>query len=103
MFQFPPPLVLAQPQFDDVTINEGDDLRVTCFNTNPPLVSNLTVLKPNGEVVPANLGGVFTVPNAARNYFGTYTCLITSTVNNDTSVMATAVVTIQCELSRHSI
>ena len=71
---------------------------VTCVNSNPPLVSNLTVLEPNGEVVPANLGGVFTVPNATRNYSGTYTCLISSIINNDT-VMATAEVTIQCELS----
>ena len=76
---------------------------VTCFNTNPPLVSNLTVLDPNGEVVSVSLGGVFTVPNAARNYSGTYTCLINSTVNNDTSVVATAEVTIQCELSCHNI
>ena len=71
---------------------------VTCLNTNPHLVSSLTLLEPNGEVVPANLGGVFTIPNAARNYSGTYTCLISSTINNDT-VMATAEVTIQCELS----
>ena len=72
---------------------------VTCTNTNPPLVSNLTVLEPNGEVVPASLGGVFTVLNAARNYSGTYTCIITSTINSSDTVMATAEVTIQCELS----
>ena len=66
---------------------------VTCINMNPPLVSNLTVLDSDGEVVPVNLGGVFTVPNAARDYSGTYTCLISSTINNDT-VMATAEVTI---------
>ena len=71
---------------------------VTCTNTNPPLVSRVTLLEPNGEVVPINLGGVFTVPNAARSYSGTYSCLISSTVNNDTTT-ATAEVTIQCELS----
>ena len=71
---------------------------VICTNTNPPLVSRLTLLDPNGKVVPANLAGVFTVPNAARNYSGTYTCLINSTIDKNTSVMATAEVTIQCEL-----
>ena len=71
---------------------------VICLNANPVLVSRLTLLDPNGKVVPANLGGVFTVPNAARNYSGTYTCRIESTINNDT-VMATADVVIQCKLS----
>ena len=71
---------------------------VICVNTNPPLVSSLTVLEPNGEVASA-IEGTFTVPNAARNYSGTYTCLINSTINNDLNVMATAEVTIRCKLT----
>ena len=96
--QFSPPLVLAPPQFDDVTINEGDVLMISCINTNPSIVSSITLWEPNGEVVPVDLLGAFTIPSATRNYSGTYTCLITSTINNNT-VMTTAEVTIQCELS----
>ena len=85
------------PLFPDVAINEGDELVLTCINTNPPIVSTaVEILDPNGEVVNTHVNlDTFRVLNTTMNYTGTYTCLISSTVSNDT-VMTTAHVAIQC-------
>ena len=90
-------IVLRTPLFPDVTVNEGQTLKVTCVGRNIPDVTTLQILDPSGMPVPTSLG-VYTVPNVTKAYAGTYTCVIMSTIDNSTAT-ATSTVIIQCKLS----
>ena len=88
-------IVLRQPLFPDVTVNEGELLRITCITRNIPDIITFQILDPNGVPVSA-LMGVFTVPNVTRAYAGTYTCVVMSTIDNGT-VNEISNVIIQCK------
>ena len=89
--------VLREPVFDDVTIREGETLKVTCITGNIQDITTSRILDPRGVAVPSAVG-VFTVENAMRDASGIYTCLVISTINNST-INATSTVVIQCKLS----
>ena len=90
-------IVLVQPLFPDVTVNEGEFLRVTCISRNIPDITTSEILDPNG--IPVMIAvGVFNVPSVTRAFAGTYTCVVRSTRDNS-SVTATSTVIIQCKLS----
>ena len=90
-------VVLQEPLFVDVTIREGETLKVTCITRNIQDITTSQIFDPRGVVVPSAVG-VFTVENATRDASGVYTCLVTSTINNST-INATSTVVIQCKLS----
>ena len=90
-------IVLVQPLFSDVTVNEGELLTVTCIFRNIPDITTSEVLDPNGIPVMTTLG-VFNVPSVTRAFAGTYTCVVSSTRDNS-SVTASSTVIIQCKLS----
>ena len=87
-------LVLQMPLFSNATVNEGDLLEVTCVSRNIPDITTVEVLDPNGMPVPTVLG-VLSMPNVTCSYAGTYTCVVTSTLDNST-VNETSEVTIEC-------
>ena len=91
--------MLRPPLFADVTVNEGELLRIICITRNIPNIITFQIFDPNG--VPVTLSttlGVFSVPNVTRAYAGTYTCVVSSTIDNGT-VNETSNVIIQCKLS----
>ena len=90
-------IALAQPQFLDVTVNEGELLKITCLIRNIPDISMFEVLDPNGRPVDTVLG-VFTVPNVNRTLAGTYTCIVRSTLEGS-NVTAISTVVVQCKLT----
>ena len=90
-------IALRLPLSPDVTVNEGQTLKVTCVSRNIPDITTLQILDPNGMPVPVSFG-VYTVPNVTRAFAGSYTCVITSTINNST-VSEISTVIIQCKLS----
>lgn len=81
------PLVVS-----DVTIEEGDDLNLTCIHNNTFGVS-LEWLDSEGNVVSNQ--STYIVENVARNFSDVYTCVL-SGVNNYT-ITANATVTVECE------
>lgn len=86
---------LLPPQFSGATvIVEGGTLSVSCINTVPIAVGTVQMVNPNGTVVNT---GIFTVRNITRSYAGTYSCIVSSTLNNS-SLTVTAEVIVQCEL-----
>ena len=87
-----------EPLFLDATTNEGELLEITCLTRNIPDISTFQVLNPNGMLITTILG-VYRVPNATRAFAGTYTCVVTSTIDNST-VNAISMVVIQCKLLR---
>ena len=95
--------VLQQPLFSNATytINEGESLKITCTSRNVPDITTLQILNPNGVPVHEILG-VFSVPNVTRSYAGTYTCVVTSALDNST-MNATSIVIVDGKLSFCSI
>ena len=89
--------VLQEPLFDDVTIREGETLKVTCITRNIQDITTSQILHPSGVTVPSAVG-VFTVENATRAASGVYTCLVINTLNNST-INATSTVVIQCKFN----
>lgn len=89
--------MLVQPVFPDTTVNEGQLLNIICTTNNIPSIITLEIRDPNGVPVNASLG-VFTVPNVTREYAGTYSCVVMSTVI-DSIVTETSRVVVQCKLS----
>ena len=89
-------IALAQPEFLDVTVNEGELLKITCLIKNIPDIATFEVLDPNGTSI-ATVLGVYSVPNVTRYYAGIYTCVVNSILDNST-VNETSVVTVQCKL-----
>ena len=83
--------------FTDITVNEGELLRVVCISRNFPDITTLEVFDPNGMLVMTVLG-VFNVPSVTRAFAGTYTCVIRSALDNS-NVTETSTVIIQCKLS----
>jgi hypothetical protein len=73
----------------------GDNLYL--HGRNVPDITTLQILNPSGVAIHASLG-IFTVPNVTQSYAGTYTCVITSTLNNST-MNAVSVVIVECKLS----
>ena len=90
-------IVLVQPVFPDVTVSEGDLLTIECTMDNIPDITTFEILDQNGMAVSALLG-VYSVPSVTREYAGTYSCIVMSTIDNST-VNDTSEVIIQCKLS----
>ena len=90
-------IVLRQSLFPDVTVNEGQSLKVTCVARNIADITTFQIFDPNGVPVPTFLG-VYTVPNVTRAFDGTYTCVVRSTLDNST-VSAISTVVVQCKVS----
>ena len=92
-------IVLQQPSFPNatVTVTEGEALKLTCITRNIQDITTSMILDPNGVPVAA-VFGVFTVPNVTRSYAGTYTCIVTSTLDNST-VNETSEVIVECKLN----
>ena len=93
--------VLREPLFADVTIREGETLKITCTTGNIQDIITSQILDPYGVTVPSAVG-VFTIENATRDASGTYTCLVINTLNNGT-INATSTVVIQCKLCTSEI
>ncbi len=72
-------------------------MEITCISRNVPDITTLQILNPSGVAIHASLG-IFTVPNVTQSYAGTYTCVITSNLDNST-MNATSVVVVECKLS----
>ena len=91
-------IVPVQPVFPDVTVSEGDLLTLECtMDNNIPNITTFEILDQNGMAVSAPRG-VYSVPSVTREYAGTYSCIVMSTIDNST-VNDTSEVTIQCKLS----
>ena len=90
-------IVLVQPVFPDVTVSEGDLLTIECTMDNIPDITTFEILDQNGMAVSAPLG-VYSVPSVTREYAGTYSCIVMSTIDSST-VNDTSEVIIQCKLS----
>ena len=90
--------VLRQPLFSNATytVNEGELLKIACTSRNIADITTLQILNPNGVQVPTVLG-VYSVPNVSRTFAGTYTCVVTSTLDNST-VNETSVAIVACNL-----
>ena len=91
--------VLAQPAFNDATINEGEMLSITCVTGNIREITSFQVLDPRGMPVPISVVGEYTLMNALRNASGVYTCIVTNTMTSAT-INETSTVVVQCELCR---
>ena len=89
--------VLREPLFDDVTIREGETLKLTCITRNIQDITTSQILDPRGVAVPSEIG-VVTIENATRATSGVYTCLVRNTLNNST-INATSTVIIECKFS----
>ena len=68
---------------------------ISCVSRNIPDITSLQILNPHGVPVRMILG-VFSVPNVTRAYAGTYTCVVTSTLDNS-AVNETSEVIIECK------
>ena len=93
------PLVLARPAFADVTVNEGDLLELVCVTMNSPEISSMVHIQ-SPSSVPRRLPNathVISVPNVTRDFAGTYTCIVASSID-DSVVNDTSEVIIQCKL-----
>ena len=81
-----------------MTVSEGDLLTLECtMDNNIPNITTFEILDQNGMAINAPLG-VYSVPNVTREYAGTYSCIVMSTIDNST-VNDTSEVIIQCKLS----
>ena len=81
-----------------MTVIEGDLLTLKCImDNNIPDITTFEILDQNGMAINAPLG-VYSVPNVTREYTGTYSCIVMSTIDNST-VNDTSEVIIQCKLS----
>ena len=94
--------VLAQPTFNSATINEGEELSITCVTGNIRDITSFQVLDPRGMPVPTTVVGIYTLMNALRNASGVYTCIVTNTMTSAT-INATSTVVVQCEFCRSRI
>ena len=92
-------VVLVEPIVSNVTLNEGDELRMTCRNLNLQGLSITYWLNPNGQNITSTPQNEILIRNASRNYAGTYTCVIASTRDNSTATKL-AYVTIQCKIDQ---
>ena len=91
--------MLAQPAFADVTVNEGDLLELVCVTMNSPEVISIVYIQ-SPSSVPRRLPNatpVISVPNVTRDFAGTYTCIVASSIDNSV-VNDTSKVIIQCKL-----
>ena len=87
--------VLREPLFADVTVREGETLKLTCITRNIQDITTSQILDPRGVVLPSAVG-VVTIENAMRAASGVYTCLVRNTLNNNT-INATSTVIIECK------
>ena len=69
---------------------------ITCITRNIPGITTLQIFDPNGMLLDTVIG-VFIVANVTRSHAGTYTCIVTSTLDNST-VNETSVVTVECKI-----
>ena len=88
--------MLLDPVVTDVTVREGEELRVRCTDTNVPGLSTARWLDSEGNVLPINAGNEYVIMSVARSYSGAYTCQLTSNIDNSTAI-GTASITVQCE------
>ena len=86
---------LVAPLFDPTAVNEFTPLVIRCFNVVPNNVGRIQIFNPDGEMV-----GIlsYSVPNATREFAGTYSCVATSQINANITATTTAEVTIRCKV-----
>ena len=90
-------LDLQSPILSDVTVNEGEMLKLQCASSNIPNLITFHILGPNG--MPVSVGFFYSVPNVTRAHAGTYTCVVMGTLDNTTVTLnATSTVVVQCKL-----
>ena len=87
---------LVAPIFNPTTVNEFTPLSISCVNAMPNIVGRVQILNFDGEMV-GTLS--YRIPNATREFAGTYSCIAISRINASDTATTTAEVTIQCKLS----
>ena len=95
-YQLMSPLVaLVAPSFDSVTVNEFTPLTIRCYNVVPNNVGRVQIFNPNGEMV-----GVisYDVPNATREFGGTYSCVATSQITANITATTTTDIIVRCKV-----
>ena len=86
-------LVLTSPTFLPQTVIEGSTLTLRCTNNVPNIVGTTNVFNPAGvSVAPMN----YVVENVTRDRAGNYSCVLTSAISPNTTLVVTTMVTIQC-------
>ena len=88
--------MLLDPLVTDVTVIEGEELRVRCTDTNVPGLSTARWLDSEGNVLPINTENEYVIVGVMRSYSGAYICQLTSAIDSSTAI-ARADITVQCE------
>ena len=92
--------VLVKPSASDITVAEGDELRLQCNNNqNIPGLTAVHWLDSRGQTLTIISQNEFVAVNVTRNYTGVYTCLLMSTRDENITTNSTATVTVQCKSS----
>ena len=91
---------LQPPTIDSpsvTTVNEGDNLTLTCNHLNSFPVTQFYWKTPNGSITngTVNLALILPLTNISRNSSGNYTCTIQDDRNNTAS--STITVIVQCK------
>ena len=86
---------LVAPTFHSVTVNEFTPLMIRCINVVPNNVGRVQIFNPDGEMV-GDLS--YNVPNATREFAGTYSCVVTSRIDPNITATTTTEVTVRCKL-----
>ena len=95
----PPPTELTPPVFANIKVLEGDELILNCGNTVPASIGRLQILDPSGMVVGSTK---YQVQNVSRTNAGTYSCIVSSVLpNNTNSLTVTAEVILECKSPPH--
>ena len=85
--------VLKAPIFNPARFNEFTVMEISCINTVPNNIGTAQILNPHGVPV----GGLsYSVSNVTRNFTGTYSCVVTSQLSNN-SLVTTAEIVIDCK------
>ena len=83
---------LVAPIISPTTTNEFTPLVITCINSVPNNVGLLQIFNPHREMVGTTS---YNVPNATREFAGTYSCVAISQIDSSDTATTTAEVIIQ--------
>ena len=86
---------LMRPSFDDVTVNEGDLLELTCVTNDTRSTTSTRIHGPIRRL--PHDSPIISVPNVTHDFAGTYTCFVIDETDYS-FVSETSEVVIQCEL-----
>ena len=89
----PCPTELVPPGVEDMTVNEGDTVSLSCDSSTSTGIVAVQWRGPDGEVITNTL--ILIIPDIQRNQFGVYTCFITNI--NGKTISGNGTVTVQCE------